>query len=215
MRMGLTRLDGSLSHNQRSCAMIGQEQPPGQTARAPFLVTLNQHVVNRGGHCEGGGKRRPGAMISIKSLSAARENSADPHIFNHKTEFTKRTRPRRERGAYFTKLSDKALNGNSSLCHSDVMEEIMPASWKLSLGLGLSLVVPAAAFAAPPSHHHYRPAYHGTVVNRAAPGAPALASVPNFGFWPGSYKTSHEQYKVEGLTRDTDGCAKYGCLGAN
>jgi hypothetical protein len=91
----------------------------------------------------------------------------------------------------------------------------MPASWKLSLGLGVALVVPAAAYAAPPSHHHYRPAYHGTVVNRAAPAAPALASVPNFGFWPQSYTTSHQQYEVEGLTRDTDNCAKYGCLGAN
>jgi hypothetical protein len=46
MRMGLTRLDGSLSHNQRSSAMIGQEQPARQTARAPFLATLSQHFVN-------------------------------------------------------------------------------------------------------------------------------------------------------------------------
>jgi hypothetical protein len=113
------------------------------------------------------------------------------------------------------KLNDKARNGNSSLCHSDVMEESMPVSWKLYLGLGLALAIPAAAYGSPPSHHHYRPAYHGTVVNRAAPGAPALAHIPIFGFWPQSYTTSHQQYEVEGLTRDTDNCAKYGCLGAN
>jgi hypothetical protein len=91
----------------------------------------------------------------------------------------------------------------------------MPGSWRLSLALGLALAVPAAAYGAQPSHHHYRPAYHGAVINRAALPAPALASVPNFGFWPRPYTTSHEQYKIEGLTRDTDGCAKYGCLGAN
>jgi hypothetical protein len=90
------------------------------------------------------------------------------------------------------------------------MEESMPTSWKLSLGLGLALAIPAAAYASPPSHHHYRPAYQGTVVNRAAP-----ASAPTFGLWPQSYATSHQQYQVEGLTRDTDDCAKYGCLGAN
>jgi hypothetical protein len=91
----------------------------------------------------------------------------------------------------------------------------MPVSWKLSLALGLALFVPAAAFGAQPSHHHYRPAHHGAVVSRAAPAAPASASVPNFGFWPPSATTSHQQYEVEGLTRDTDNCARYGCLGAN
>ena len=91
----------------------------------------------------------------------------------------------------------------------------MPVSWKLYLGLGLALAIPAAAYGSPPSHHHYRPAYHGTVVSRAAPAAPALAYIPIFGFWPQSYTTSHQQYEVEGLTRDTDNCAKYGCLGAN
>ncbi len=91
----------------------------------------------------------------------------------------------------------------------------MPRSWRLSLTLGLALGVPAGAYGAQPSHHHYRLAYHEAVVNRAAPPAPALASVPNFGLWPRSYTTSHEQYKIEGLTRDSDGCAKYGCLGVN
>jgi hypothetical protein len=91
------------------------------------------------------------------------------------------------------------------------MEEIMPVSWKLCLGLGLALVVPAAAYASPPSHHHYKPAYHRTIVSRSAPAAPSLAS----GFWPQTYTTSHQQYQVEGLTRDTDDCAKYGCLGGN
>ena len=91
----------------------------------------------------------------------------------------------------------------------------MTGSWKLFFGLGLALAIPAAAYASPPSHHHYRPAHHGTVVNRAAPAAPALASVPTFGFWPPFATTSHQQYEVEGLTRDTDNCARYGCLGAN
>jgi hypothetical protein len=112
------------------------------------------------------------------------------------------------------KLNDKALNGNSSLCHSDVMEESMRVSSKLFFALGLALAVPAAAYASQPSHHHTRPAHHG-MVSRAAPAAPTVASVPNFGFWAPSATTPHQQYEVEGLTRDTDNCAKYGCLGAN
>jgi hypothetical protein len=91
----------------------------------------------------------------------------------------------------------------------------MPVSWRLFLALGLALAAPTAAAASAASHHHYRGAYHGTVVYRAAPPAPALASVPSFGFWSPSYRTSHRQYEVEGLTRNTDDCAKYGCLGAN
>ena len=91
----------------------------------------------------------------------------------------------------------------------------MPVSWRLPLALGLALAVPTAAYALPPSHHHSRPAYHGMVVNRAAPAGPALVSVPSFGFWLPSSMTSHQQYEIEGLTRDPDNCAKYGCLGAN
>jgi hypothetical protein len=100
------------------------------------------------------------------------------------------------------------------LFHSDVMEEKMPVSWKLSLALGLALAVSSAAYGAQPSHHQTR-VYHGTAVSRAAPPAPTIASVPNFGFWPQSASTSHHQYEIEGLTRDTDNCARYGCLGAN
>ena len=91
----------------------------------------------------------------------------------------------------------------------------MPVSWRLFLGLGLALAVPTAAYALPASHHHHMRAYHGTAVYRSAPPASALVAVPNFGFWPSSYATSHQQYEVEGLTRDTDNCARYGCLGAN
>ena len=91
----------------------------------------------------------------------------------------------------------------------------MPVSWKLSLALGLALAAPAAAYGAQPSRHHHRPAYHGALVNRAAPAAPTLASAPNLGFWPPSSTASRRQLEVEGLTRDTDNCAKYGCLGAN
>jgi hypothetical protein len=94
------------------------------------------------------------------------------------------------------------------------MEERMPVSWRLALALGLALAVPAAAYASPP-HHHYGRAHHGTVLYQAAAAAPALASVPNFGFWPQSYTTSHRQYEIEGLTRNMDDCARYGCIGNN
>jgi len=110
------------------------------------------------------------------------------------------------------KLDDKALNANSFLCHSDVMEERMPASRRLTLALGLALAIPAAAFASPP-HHHYGRAHHGTVIYQAVGAAPA--SAPNFSFWPQSYTTSHRQYEVEGLTRNLDDCARYGCIGNN
>ena len=89
----------------------------------------------------------------------------------------------------------------------------MPVSWTLSLALGIALALPAAAYASPPNHHHYRRAYHGTVVYRVAPPAPALASVPNFGFW--AYTPSHRQYEIEGLTRNPDDCVRYGCIGSN
>ena len=41
------------------------------------------------------------------------------------------------------------------------------------------------------------------------------AVFPGFGLWSPSYTTSHEQYEIEGLTRNPDDCAKYGCIGNN
>jgi hypothetical protein len=98
------------------------------------------------------------------------------------------------------------------------MEESMTAFRRLSLALGLALAIPAAAYAydgSPPSHHHYRRPYHGMVVYSAPAPASALASVPNDWFWPPSTMTSHEQYEIEGLTRNPDDCVKYGCIGNN
>jgi hypothetical protein len=91
----------------------------------------------------------------------------------------------------------------------------MSVSWRLSLGLGLALAVPTAAYALPPGHHQHTHAYHRTAVYRAAPPAPMLVSAPNFGFWPSSYPISHRQYEIEGLTRNMDDCARYGCIGNN
>lgn len=91
----------------------------------------------------------------------------------------------------------------------------MPVSWRLALALGLALAVPTAAYALPTSHHHYKHPHDGTVVYRAVPPSPASAPAANLGFWPPSYTTSHQQYEIEGLTRNTDDCVKYGCLGAN
>ncbi len=95
----------------------------------------------------------------------------------------------------------------------------MTASRRLSLALGLALAIPAAAYAyggvSPPSHHHYKRPYHGMVAYRAAAPAPASASVPSVGFWPPSYTPSHEQYEIEGLTRNPDDCVRYGCIGNN
>lgn len=112
-------------------------------------------------------------------------------------------------------LSDKTLNGNSFFCHSDVMEENMRVSLRLSLSLALGLVlaIPAAALGSPTSHPYKRP-HHATVVYPAPP-APGLASAPSLGFWTPSYTPSHQQYEVEGLTRNMDDCAKYGCIGNN
>ena len=96
----------------------------------------------------------------------------------------------------------------------------MTAIGRLSLALGLALAIPAAAHAydggSPPSHRHDggRP-YHGMVAHRAPAPAPALASVPNVGLWPPSYTPSHEQYEIEGLTRNPDDCVIYGCIGNN
>jgi hypothetical protein len=64
MRMGLTRLDGSLSHNQRSRAMIGQERPARPDSKSAFLVTLNRHVVDRVAATRGRGERRATARLA-------------------------------------------------------------------------------------------------------------------------------------------------------
>jgi hypothetical protein len=113
----------------------------------------------------------------------------------------------------------KIADRRSSLFHSNVMEESMTTPRRLSLALGLALAIPAAAYAydggSPPSHHHYRRPYHGRVAYRAPTAAPALVSAPNVGFWPPSYTTSHEQYEIEGLTRNPDDCVIYGCIGNN
>ncbi len=85
----------------------------------------------------------------------------------------------------------------------------MGGLWKLSLALGLALPISGAAFAAAPGHHHYRHAY------RAASPAPALVTAPGFGLWPPSGATPHWQFEVEGLSRDPDACARYGCIGNN
>ncbi len=95
----------------------------------------------------------------------------------------------------------------------------MTAPGRLSLALGLALAIPAAAYAydggSPPSHQDYRRPYHGRVAYRAPEPAPAVASVPNVELWPPSYTPSHEQYKIEGLTRNPDDCVIYGCVGNN
>jgi hypothetical protein len=94
----------------------------------------------------------------------------------------------------------------------------MTASRRLSFALGLALAIPAAAYAydgvSPPSHHHSRP-HHRMVACRAAAPAFASASVPNVGFWPPSYTPARRQLEIEGLTRNLDDCAKYGCIGNN
>ena len=112
-------------------------------------------------------------------------------------------------------LNHKAMNSNGFLCHSNVTEETMSPSLRLSLALGLALSLPAAAYAAAPSHHHDRHAYRGTVIYRAAAPAPAEAAAPSFGLWPSSSAPSHRQFEVEGLTRNPDDCARYGCIGNN
>ncbi len=112
-------------------------------------------------------------------------------------------------------LNHKAKNSNGLLCHSNVTEETMSASLRLSLALGLALSLPAAVDAAAPSHHHDRQAYRGTVIYRAAAPAPVPAAAPSFGLWSLAGAPSHRQFEVEGLTRNLDDCAQYGCIGNN
>ena len=90
----------------------------------------------------------------------------------------------------------------------------MRASRWLSLALGLALAAPVAAYAydTPVLHNHVR---HGAVEHRAAPMAPAVTYLPEARLGRPSYTTSHRQLEIEGLTRNPDDCAKYGCIGNN
>ncbi len=94
----------------------------------------------------------------------------------------------------------------------------MTASRWLSLALGLAFAPPVAAYAydgvSPRLHHHHRPAYHREV-DQSAVATARGADFPGFVLWSPSYTTSHEQYEIEGLTRNPDDCAKYGCIGNN
>jgi hypothetical protein len=45
--------------------------------------------------------------------------------------------------------------------------------------------------------------------------APRRHPFPNIGFSLPSYTPSREQYEIEGLTRNPDDCAKWGCIGNN
>jgi hypothetical protein len=98
------------------------------------------------------------------------------------------------------------------------MEESMTVSRRLSFALGLALAIPAAyAYdgVSPPRHHHHLRLDHGMVAYRVGATALASAPVPNVGFWLPSYTPSHQQYEVEGLTRNPDDCVRYGCIGNN
>jgi hypothetical protein len=112
-------------------------------------------------------------------------------------------------------LNHKAMNSNGFLCHSNVTEETMSASLRLSLALGFALSLQAAAHAAAPSHHHYSHTYRGKLIHRAAAPAPAPAVAPSFGLWSSAGAASHRQFEVEGLSRNPDDCARYGCIGNN
>jgi hypothetical protein len=112
------------------------------------------------------------------------------------------------------KLNDKSLKADSFLCHSDVMEERMPVSLRPTLALGLALAVPAAAYASPP-HHRYGRAHHGTVIYQAAAAGARVSVCSELRLLAPPYTPSHRQYEVEGLTRNTDDCARYGCIGNN
>ena len=95
-------------------------------------------------------------------------------------------------------LNHKAKNSNGLLCHSNVTEETMSASLRLSLALGLALSLPAAVDAAAPSHHHDRQAYRGTVIYRAA--APPRSQPPRrasgYGRWQAPLRTGNLKSRV-------------------
>ena len=91
----------------------------------------------------------------------------------------------------------------------------MVVSRGLSFALGLALATPVAAYAydgaSKPIHHHHRSAFHKTVALAAAPAMGAPVQV----FWPSPYVLMHQQYLIEGLSRDPNACVVYGCIGNN
>jgi hypothetical protein len=78
----------------------------------------------------------------------------------------------------------------------------------LPLALAFALAAPVSASAAyGPVHHPTRPIHHRSVVARAEPQTPAAMITPA--------AATHSTLELQGLTRNPDDCAKYGCIGNN
>ena len=86
----------------------------------------------------------------------------------------------------------------------------MKALIALPLAVGIGLAAPMSAHAGPDAYgpvHHYRAIHHRSV------GAPAEASGPAVVL--ARVTRNPSAFELEGLSRNPDGCAKYGCIGNN
>lgn len=86
----------------------------------------------------------------------------------------------------------------------------MKALIALPLALGIGLAVPVSAYAGPNAYgpvHHYRAIHLRSVVASAEAWAPAVVLAP--------VTRNPSTFELEGLSRNPDGCAKYGCIGNN
>ena len=86
----------------------------------------------------------------------------------------------------------------------------MKALIALPLALGIGLAVPLPAYAGPNASgpvHHYRAVHHQSFVARAESPAPAVMLAP--------VARIPSTFELEGLSRNPDDCAKYGCVGNN
>jgi len=88
----------------------------------------------------------------------------------------------------------------------------MTISRWLSLAFVVALAAPASALAydggVRPTHHH-RSIHHNVVHQAAVPSSPA------FGLWSPTYTPPRILLRTEGLGRDPDNCARYGCVANN
>ena len=94
----------------------------------------------------------------------------------------------------------------------------MTASRWLSLALGLAFAAPVGAYAYDDDSPRRIATTSPRIIDRSAKALSPIAraaAVPGFEPWSPSYTTSHEQYEIEGLTRNPDDCVRYGCIGNN
>jgi hypothetical protein len=87
----------------------------------------------------------------------------------------------------------------------------MKMSVLASLALGITLALSMAAYATqgdPTPVHSHRAIHHKTISSHVTALAPTIPSAT-------PWLREPEPYEMEGLSRNPDDCAKYGCIGNN